>query len=190
MAYTDEAKVEKLFSGIDLDTGVVSTFIEDASEDVAGYDLTIQGSVARIDSSEIFDYGGHFTERGVTTSSTVWLGTYNYNTYQIERDWNSSGLISTTPTQVKTFSLVLSDASNFGQGDYFLVEDIARREKAERYRTASLIFDSLRTNEDTVKGLTEVDLGDASLRFGDADEIFNLKYNPFEKRFLAIVGHC
>jgi len=189
MPYTDESKVESLFSGIDLDTGIVSTFIEDASEDVATYDLVIQGQIDRIDSNEIFDYGKNFKGLGVTIDATIWKAKYNSNSYQIERDWNSSGLISTTPTSVNDFSLVLDDASNFSSGYYYLVEDVARREKGERYRTASLIFDELRTNKDTAKGLTGIDLGDASLDFGDAEDIFDLKYNPFERRFLAIVGY-
>ncbi len=100
----------------------------------------------------------------------------------------ASGKSTTVATVVSATELSLSDAGFvFSAGDAYEIEDLQRRERAERYKAAALIFERL---SPTAQGWETVRLGPASISTGEfaSDTALDRTLNVYEAEFRQIVG--
>jgi len=188
MAYTNSDDVLAHFQGIDFDSGFVSDSIDEASRVVAQYELMTYGRTDQASDTKVVDYGTNFEDEGIEVDAKVWKLNSELNKKIVDGE-QSLGTVDAVNTHELEFTEESGDMS-FLIGSPYMVEDIARRSKAEEYKSAALLVGQMASsNAEVMQGAESVSVGEIEVEFGDIEEVANaVDKNQFEKKFYTIVG--
>ncbi len=192
MPYATIDDVTSEFHGLDFDSELkkkIEDYLKEAGRVVSQYDLLLFGRVDVEETDKLIDYHTHFLNRDVRTGAYLWEASPDR-----ERVISDGVLQEADITDVRrhtlTFDTIYGSVS-FSTGDHYLVEDVSRREEAEKYKACALLYAKMRSQESLIDGLEGVDVGDIELDFGDIEssaDVISANNNPFEQRFRQIVG--
>jgi len=205
--YTDIAKVTDLLeaAGVAVDVGDVSQAIDDAAQIVQQYHLFLTGRVSETASGKLVDRLGRFTER-VRAGARIFrlratAGTLSQSVltpWEVLTDWTvrpfeENPFLSVESTAVSgvvdSTTLLLTDPDfEFGRGDFYLVEDLAKYELAERYKAAALVCARQEGAVATFTTTRSERLGPIAVTTGAREDSSERSANLFEAEFLKIVG--
>ena len=187
MAYTSPNDVLAHFDGISFDSGFVDETISEAARVVSQYSLMTYGYVDKESDSAIVDYQVAFDDEGIESGAKVWK-LNNDREKEIVDGEQSVGTVDTVNTHELAFTEDSGDMS-FLVDDPYMVENHARRRKAEEYKACALLVGQMASNAEVMQGAESVRVGEIEVEFGAIEEVADaVSGNQFEQRFFAIVG--
>ena len=187
MAYTSPNDVLAHFDGISFDSGFVDETISEAARVVSQYSLMTYGYVDKESDSAIVDYQVAFDDEGIESGAKVWK-LNNDREKEIVDGEQSVGTVDTVNTHELAFTENSGDMS-FLVDDPYMVENHARRRKAEEYKACALLVGQMASNAEVMQGAESVRVGEIEVEFGAIEEVADaVSGNQFEQRFFAIVG--
>jgi len=187
MAYTSSSDVLAHFDGISFDSGFVDETISEAARVVSQYNLMTYGYVDKESDSTIVDYQVAFDDEGIESGAKAWK-LNNDREKEIVGGEQSVGTVDNVSTHELAFTEDSGDMS-FLVDDPYMVENHARRRKAEEYKACALLVGQMASNAEVMQGAESVRVGEIEVEFGDIEEVAGaVSSNQFEQRFFAIVG--
>lgn len=148
----------------------IAAFIADAATIVAQYPLARRGTASESSTGMLIDHNARYLD---------WVRPGARVTHC------ASGRSTTVQEVLNHTQLILADpAFQFFARQAYKIEDLAARERAERYKTASLIFLKL---SPLAQGWESVRLGPAAASTGSWDDLE--ENNVYEAEFRQIVDY-
>lgn len=185
MANTTNTKVTSQFDGVTFDSDDVDDAISEASRIVSQYELMAYGSVDVASDSKVIDYSGRFVNRGIESGAKLWKINDSHRKIIVD-----GSPVSVTVDSVSDNELSYTDENvSFDQGDHYMVENMARRTRAETYKACSLLLSRIKSSGKVADGVEVVQVGEIEVEFGDIEAVADaIDSNHFEKKFASIVG--
>lgn len=169
------------------DESVIDQALDEASRLVESYKLMVFGYTDQASDNAVVDYSHDFINEGIETDTKLWKIDLAGNKELVDKE-PAEGTVDSVETYTLTYTPEYSDFG-FEADERYMVEDVARRKRAEIYKACALLFANLTSSAEVASGVEVVQVGEIEVEYGDIEAVSNaIAGNPFENKFANIVG--